>query len=134
MNLTIQAMERGKGSCYEGGVHTPMFVRWTGRIKPGKTAALVQGIDIAPTILSACGVGPPKDMLMDGTSLMPLLRGAADAVHDSLYFEIGYTRAVCTQKWKYLVFRIPPSRQLTLEQRKRMLARYAANKLKTRGL
>ena len=126
-----QGMERGKGSCYEGGVRTPMFVRWKNRIQPGKTSELVQGIDIAPTICAACGVEPPKDMLMDGTSLMPLLRGQAEAVHDSLCFEIGYTRAVCTQKWKYLAFRIPPSRQLNPEQRRKMLEKYAANKLKT---
>ena len=126
-----QGMERGKGSCYEGGVHTPMFVRWKGRIQPGKTAALVQGIDVAPTVLAACGVEPPTDMVMDGASLVPLLRRETDAVHESLYFEIGHTRAVCTQKWKYLAFRIPPSRQLTPEQRRKMLEKYAANKLRT---
>ncbi len=125
-----QGMEQGKGSCYEGGVRTPMAVRWTGRVQPGTSTALVQAIDIAPTILDACGVAPPKGMAMDGASLMPLLRGETQAVHESLCFEIGYTRAVCTQKWKYLAFRIPPSRQLTLEQRKAMLERYAANKLK----
>ena len=128
-----QGMERGKGSCYEGGVHTPMFVRWKGRVQPGQTSALVQGIDLAPTILAACGVEPPKDMLMDGTNLMPLLRDETKAVHDSLYFEIGHTRAVCTRKWKYLAFRIPPSRQLTMEQRKEFVRRYAASKLKREG-
>jgi arylsulfatase A-like enzyme len=61
---------------------------------------------------------------------MPLLRGETKSVRDSLYFEIGYTRAVCTAKWKYLAFRTPPSRQLTLEQRKALIAKYAANKLK----
>ncbi|MBL7223361.1 MAG: sulfatase-like hydrolase/transferase [Candidatus Brocadiae bacterium] len=125
-----QGMEQGKGSCYEGGVRTPMFVRWRGRIRPGKMPALVQGIDIAPTVFDACGIEPPKGMAMDGTSLMPLLRGETKTVRDSLCFEIGYTRAVCTQQWKYLAFRIPPSRRLTLEQRKAMIERYAANKLK----
>jgi len=128
-----QGMEQGKASCYEGGVHTPMFVRWKSRMEPGRTSALVQGIDLAPTIFSACGVTPPKDMAMDGTNLMPLLRAETRAVHDSLYFEIGHTRAVCTQKWKYLAFRIPPSRQLTMEQRKEFVRKYAANKLKHEG-
>ena len=128
-----QGMEQGKGSCYEGGVRTPAFVRWKGRIQPGRTSALVQGIDLAPTIFDACGIEPPEDMLMDGTSLMPLLRGDSKAVRDSLYLEIGHTRAVCTQKWKYLAFRIPPSRQLSPEQRKEMLEKYAASKLKREG-
>jgi len=128
-----QGMERGKGSCYEGGVHTPMFARWKGRIQSSTTSALVQGIDLAPTIFDACGVEPPKDMAMDGTNLMPLLRGETTAVHDSLYFEIGHTRAVCTQKWKYLAFRIPPSRQMTLEQGKEWVKKYAVNKLRREG-
>jgi len=125
-----QGMERGKGSCYEGGVRTPMLVRWKGHVRLGKTAALVQNTDITPTILDACSAAAPDGMHMDGKSLMPLLRGERSRIHDSLYFEIGFTRAVCTEKWKYLAFRIPPSRQLTPEQRRKMLERYAARKMR----
>lgn len=31
---------------------------------------------------------------------------------------MGHTRAVITKKWKYIAFRVPPSRQLTDEEKK----------------
>ncbi|MGB2822227.1 MAG: sulfatase-like hydrolase/transferase, partial [Phycisphaerae bacterium] len=123
--LNDHGVERGKGSCYEGGVRTPVVIRWKGRIKPGTSDALIQNVDFAPTILEACGVAPPRETVLDGKSLLPLLAGKVEKVHDSLYFEIGYTRAVCTERWKYLAFRIPPSRRLTPEQRKRLSQQYA---------
>ncbi|MBT3374094.1 MAG: sulfatase-like hydrolase/transferase [Lentisphaerae bacterium] len=126
--LNDHGVEQGKGSCYEGGVRTPIIIRWPGRIRPGTSKALIQNIDFAPTILDACGVTPPAGMDLDGKTLMPLLTRKAEMLRDSLYFEIGYTRAVCTDRWKYLAFRIPPSKELTLEQRKEALARYAAQK------
>ncbi len=128
--LNDHGVEQGKGSCYEGGVRTPIIIRWKGRIKPGTSAALVQNTDFVPTILAACGVTPLPDMQLDGMSLMPLLEGKAHELRNSLYFEIGYTRAVCTERWKYLAFRIPPSKQLNKEQRIKLLERYAAAKLR----
>ena len=123
-------VESGKGSCYEGGVRTPCFVRWPGRIKPGKTDALVANIDFAPTILAACGIAPPKPMVLDGLDIMPVLTGKKAKVRDSVTCEIGYTRAVVTDRWKYLAFRIPPSRQLTKAQRAAVCQRYRAMKAK----
>ena len=126
--LSDHGVERGKGSCYEGGVRTPIVIRWPGRAKPRACDALVQNIDFAPTILDACRADPPPETPLDGKSLLPLLAGTAKKVHDSLYFEIGYTRAVVTDRWKYLAFRIPPSRQLTAAQRQKVSQRYAQRK------
>jgi len=122
-------VEGGKGSCYQGGVRTPTFIRWKGVIEPGTSDALVQNIDFAPTILDACGIGPPEQMHLDGVSLMPLLSREKTEVHDSVYFEIGHTRAVSTKGWKYLAFRIPPSKQMTDEEKLKVSQRYAARKM-----
>ena len=103
----------GKGTLYEGGARTPIIIRYPGKIKPRHTDALVQNTDFVPTILSACGIRPPAQMPIDGVDLMPLLAGARDTARDSLYFEIGYTRAVVTSQYKYLAFRVPPSRQIS---------------------
>jgi len=126
--LNDHGVEQGKGSCYEGGVRTPVIVWWKDRIESGRSDALIQSIDLAPTILEACGIKPPAELHVDGRSLLPLVAGKTDEVHQSLYFEIGHTRAVCTRRWKYLAFRIPPSRQLTDAQRQRLSQRYAESK------
>ena len=121
-------VEGAKGSCYEGGVRSPAIVRWKGTVAPGRSDALVQNIDFAPTILDACGVEPPADMRLDGLSLLPLLTGQRKTLRDSLYLEIGHTRAVCTERWKYIAFRIPPSREMSKEQRVRVSKQYAERK------
>jgi len=121
-------VEGAKGSCYEGGVRSPAMVRWKGKAKPGRSAALVQNVDFVPTILDACGIEPPEDMHVDGQSLVPILRGEKAKLRDSVYLEIGYTRAVCTERWKYIAFRIPPSRRMTKEERIRASEAYAESK------
>jgi len=46
----------GKWTCYENGLHTGLIMRWKGKITPGTSSdALVQYVDIVPTLLAAAG-------------------------------------------------------------------------------
>lgn len=102
--------DQGKGSCYQGGAHVPMMAYLPGVVTPGERKQLVANIDIAPTLFDWCGVTPPDDMVLDGESLMPLCRGEKVEWRDSLFLEIGLTRAVVTDDgFKYLAFRVPES-------------------------
>jgi len=51
---------RSKRTPYEGGVRTPILVRWSGRIQPGRVDVPVGSVDVPATILAACGVEPPE--------------------------------------------------------------------------
>jgi len=96
-----------KGTVYEGGVNVPCMIRYPRMVPGGRvTDALVQNIDLAPTAFDLAGATPPSSMTIDGTSLMPVLTGEREKVHDDLYFEIGWSRAVCTDRWKYLAVRL----------------------------
>jgi arylsulfatase A-like enzyme len=67
-------MKGRKGSTDEGGVRSPLFVRWPGRIKPGAVVRELAGaIDLLPTLTKLAGVplAPPKPL--DGADLSPLL-------------------------------------------------------------
>ena len=69
-----QADPRSKTSWYEGGIRTPIMVRWPGHMSPRRDEeTLVSSIDLAPTILAASGLQPTPDMqgldLLDGTAL-----------------------------------------------------------------
>ncbi len=70
-NLPLRS---GKGSAYEGGLRTPMIIRWPGVAKPG---SLVEGaasiVDLMPTALAAAGAKAPEGI--DGRDLAPLLKG-----------------------------------------------------------
>ena len=64
---------RSKRSQYDGGLRTPIMVRWPGKVKPEDRPELANSIDLAPTILKACGLAPTKEMqgidLLDNTAL-----------------------------------------------------------------
>ena len=53
---------RSKRSPYEGGVRTPIFFHWPGHIAPQRLSVPVSSIDIAPTVLAACGTELPKNL------------------------------------------------------------------------
>jgi len=129
--LNDHGVERGKGSLYEGGVHTPFMMRWKGHFEGGVVIdELVQNIDVAPTVLELCGVKPPAGMQLDGRSLMPLLSGRTTGWLDSLYLEIGLTRGIVTKTHKYIAFRIPPEYdEITGAQKVAMMEKYLQNKL-----
>ena len=79
----------GKNSPYDAGLRTPVLLRWpAGGIKPARHQHLVSTIDLAPTILNACGQKPPETM--PGLSLFDLAAGRSkslerEAVHGELY-------------------------------------------------
>jgi arylsulfatase A-like enzyme len=51
------------------------MVRWPGRIEPGSTSdAVVGAIDLYPTILQALGLTRPRGHIVDGVSLLPVLK------------------------------------------------------------
>ena len=54
---------KSKRSPNDGGLRTPIVLRWPGRIKPklDKTTPVLS-IDLAPTILAACGLKPTPSM------------------------------------------------------------------------
>ncbi len=64
---------KSKRSPYDGGLRTPILVRWPGRITPRRFEAPVSSVDIAPTILKACGVTPPA--VMSGEDLVSIAAG-----------------------------------------------------------
>jgi len=79
-NGWIQRREAGgyapksKRSPYDGGLRTPIMLRWPGRIDPARDDRTpVVSVDLAPTILTACGLKPTSAMqgvdLLDGEAL-----------------------------------------------------------------
>ena len=68
---------KSKLSPYDGGLRTPVLLRWPGQTKPGEYDDLVSTIDLAPTILTACGVKAPP--AMPGLSLLDAAAGKGAA-------------------------------------------------------
>ncbi len=68
-------MKGRKGSIDEGGLRSPFFIRWPGRVQAGATIDPIAGaIDLLPTLAELAGVEATTSKPLDGRSLCPLLR------------------------------------------------------------
>lgn len=53
---------RSKQSPYDGGLRTPILIRWPGKLSPSKRATPVSSLDLLPTLLKATGIELPADL------------------------------------------------------------------------
>jgi arylsulfatase A-like enzyme len=83
---------KSKLSPYDGGLRTPVLIRWPGQTRAGRYEDLVSTIDLAPTILTACGVTPPA--AMPGQSLLETAAGKGRLSRDAVFGEIYVHTAV----------------------------------------
>jgi uncharacterized sulfatase len=73
---------RSKQSPYDGGLRTPILIRWPSRVRPARVEEPVSSLDLAPTLLAAAGVTPPAKLpgvnLLDARArkARPILFGA----------------------------------------------------------
>src|SRR5262249_3910454 len=77
----------GEGYPYEGGIRVPLIVVWPGVTRPGSVCETpVSGQDLYPTILQISGVDPSVGQVVDGETLVPLLRGNGTLRRDAIYW------------------------------------------------
>jgi arylsulfatase A-like enzyme len=84
-----------------------LIVRGPGGFTGGKVSdAMVTHMDIFPTLCELLEIEPPD--WLQGASLLPLVRGEAEEIHDAIFLEVTYhaayepMRAVRTKRWKYI--------------------------------
>jgi arylsulfatase A-like enzyme len=73
-------MRGKKGSTDEGGVRSPLLVRWPNEIKPGtEIKPITAAIDLLPTLVECAGIRHIGTKPLDGVSLLPLLSSESTA-------------------------------------------------------
>lgn len=87
-----EPLRGSKGGYYEGGIREPMLVRWPGVVKPGSTCDTpVSNVDFYPTFLDIAGRKPAPDQILDGESILPLMRGESRLQREALFWHFpGY--------------------------------------------
>jgi len=97
-------LREGKGTCFEGGVRVPCIMRWLGKIPLDTTCGeLASTIDLLPTLVRLAGGEVPKERVIDGVDIWPLLAGTpgATAPRDVFYYYWdNQLRAVRSGPWK----------------------------------
>lgn len=95
----------GKWTCYDVGLHTALIIRWPGHVAAGSVSdALVQYVDLLPTLLDAVGVDPTTvdtglpgapdgGTGFDGRSFLDVLTGKKKS-HREFVFGVHTTRGI----------------------------------------
>jgi N-sulfoglucosamine sulfohydrolase len=100
------AFPRMKCNLTDDGWGVSLILRGPGIKKGAVEDAMVSQVDIFPTICDYLGIEGPA--WLQGKSLMPLLKGKSDEVHEEIFAEVNYhaayepLRAVRTSRWKYI--------------------------------
>jgi N-sulfoglucosamine sulfohydrolase len=96
-----------KSTLYDRGLGVMLMLRGPGGFWGGRVLdAPVSHLDLFPTVCELAGIEAPDRL--DGTSLLPLVRGEASSLHDELFGEITYhaayepQRAIRTDRFKYI--------------------------------
>ena len=91
-----------KMGTYEGGVREPAIVRWPGVIPEGLVSAdPATNMDLFPTFVHLAGGQLPRDRVIDGRDIMPLLTTGKDTTQRALYYFRGTDlEGVREGRWK----------------------------------
>jgi arylsulfatase A-like enzyme len=98
------ALRGRKGQTLEGGQRVPTIAQWPGRIPAGSViSAPAMNIDLFPTLLGLAGLELPRDRVIDGQDIAPLLRGETTEIarNELFFFGAGAVDAVRSGRWKY---------------------------------
>jgi uncharacterized sulfatase len=81
-----------KGTLHEGGIRVPCVARWPGVIPAaGVSDAIASTMDFYPTFLELARASAPRGQVLDGATLLPVLRDPAAAPgRDTLYWHLPH--------------------------------------------
>jgi len=94
-----------KATFFEGGVHTPFFIRWPATIQAGTTYDKpISHFDIFATAAGAANAPLPTDRIIDGVNLIPYVTGQNTSnPHDFLFWRSGDYKTVLDHGYKLQV-------------------------------
>ncbi|SNZ17098.1 Arylsulfatase A [Natronoarchaeum philippinense] len=97
-----EGLPRAKRWVYDSGLQVPLVVRWPGEVDAGTVSdELVSLVDLAPTMLSACGIDVPPHV--QGQSLLDdEPREHVYATRDRYDQSYDMVRAVRDKRFKYI--------------------------------
>jgi len=88
----------------EGGMRMPCVVRWPGKVPAGAaTDEVCTTMDLLPTFARLAGAALPRDRIIDGKDIWPLLsdeKGAPSPYEAFYYYYLEQLQAVRSGRWK----------------------------------
>ena len=95
----------GKYSLFEGGTRVPTLLRWSGKVKPGSSDAMVSQVDFAASFAAMTGVRLGDKDALDSFNVLPALLGESKTGRTQLieHSQMGGGRlAIREGDWKFI--------------------------------
>jgi arylsulfatase A-like enzyme len=81
----------GKAMIWEGGIRVPTMVRWPGLTKPAsKCHTPICSVDYFPTIMEIASLKTKPQQIVDGESIVPLLKQSSPLKRKAIYFHFPH--------------------------------------------
>ncbi len=97
-------LREGKTTTFDGGLREPCIMRWPGKIPAGTVCReLAATMDLLPTFVRLAGAEVPRDRIIDGRDIWPLMSAQPGATtpHEAYFYYWGkHLQAVRSGKWK----------------------------------
>ena len=90
-----------KGSMLEGGSLVPMIVNWPGTTPAGTVCAdMIDFSDYVPTLAAVAGAKLPENVVIDGQSFLPQIKGEKGTPREWAYVQLARMWYVRDMSWK----------------------------------
>jgi arylsulfatase A len=90
-----------KGSMLEGGSLVPMIVNWPGTTPAGTVCAdMIDFSDYVPTFAALAGAKLPENVIIDGQSFLPQIKGQKGTPREWAYVQLARMWYVRDMNWK----------------------------------
>ncbi len=95
-----ERLNKGKGKRADIGVHTPLIVNWPGTIRPGQVTDELSDIsDMLPTFAELAGASLPRNVKIDGQSIVSILLGQEGPRRKWIFSQLGKERLIRDKRY-----------------------------------
>ncbi len=101
------AFPGAKATLFDPGIEVALLMHGPDEFNGGKVIeGMVSNADLMPTLCEIVGIEPPENI--DGKSLLPLVQGKVNKLHEQIFVELTYhaaydpMRGIRTERFKYI--------------------------------
>jgi arylsulfatase A-like enzyme len=92
-----------KGQMFEGGLRVPFLARWPGQLPAGRVSDdFLTSLEVFPTLARVAGAEPPKDVILDGFEMLPVLQGMQVSPRKEVFWQRRSDRAARVGQYKWV--------------------------------
>ena len=92
-----------KGQMFEGGIRVPCIVSWPKTLPKGRVSdEFLTSLEVFPTVAKAVGAPLPKETVLDGFDMLPVLKGDRPTSRKEMFWQRRGDKGARVANWKWV--------------------------------